>query len=160
MTNAARLAASTDADEGWKSSPYPDSKKLYTVAKGRCLETNPLTGVEWRYLLANKLVSFSITEAGADWLRDRDLQGAEAALRAHYHWFDGLNDARQNAFIEMKYQLGPHFDGFHDMLAAAAVGNWTRVHDEALDSDWARDDSPARARALALQLLTGAFPQA
>jgi len=159
MTDSARLASSTDADEGFVSSAYPDSRGLWTAGKGRCLETNPITGFEWRYLLANKLVTFSITEEGADWLRDRDLEGAEQALRAHYHWFSELNDARQNAFIEMKFQLGPHFDGFHEMLKAAAVGDWTKVHDEALDSKWAQRDSPNRAKMLAFQLLTGAFPQ-
>lgn len=159
MTDLARLEASTDGHEGFVASAYPDSKGLYTAGKGRCLETNPLTGEEWHYLLANKLAAFTITEAGANYLRDHDLQGAEAALRAHYHWFDSLNDARQNAFVEMRFQLGPKFDDFHEMLKAAAVGDWTRVHDEALDSHWANVDSPGRARVLAFQLLTGAFPQ-
>lgn len=157
MTDASRLLDSVIADEEYKPSPYKDSLGLWTFGIGRCLETNPLTGAEWKKFLDSGWLNISIGKQGASWLCMCQLAATETVL-GRYSWFKGLNDARQNAFIEMAFQLGMgRFAKFVDMLAAANKGDWQTVHDEALDSAWAKE-TPARAQMIAKMLLTGEFP--
>jgi len=152
-----RLAQAIDAQEGFEPNPYQDTQNLWTIGTGRCLETHPFTGPEWKKLLDNHWLNVALTTAGASWLRDMELADVEAHLSAAFSWWGTLNDARQNALIEMAYQMGfQKLLGFHLMLAAIARGDWTEVANQALNSDWARE-TPARARAVAQQLASGAF---
>lgn len=60
-------------------------------------------------------------------------------------WYRMLDDHRQQAVVEMGYQMG--FEGvlgFRKMIAAIEESDWSRVEAEALDSQWARQ-TPARA---------------
>lgn len=158
MTNALRLLDSVTADEAYKPAPYKDSLGLWTFGIGRCLETHPLTAAEWKHLLDLGWLNASVGKAGAQWLATTELAACEFQLQ-RYPWFSQIGDVRQNAFIEMTYQMGlDHFVGFHQMIAAANVGDWQGVHDQALDSKWAKEDSPARAEMIATMLLTGQWP--
>lgn len=155
MSDALRLLDSVTSDEAYKITPYKDSKGLWTFAIGRCLETHPLTAAEWKMLLDNGWINVSVGKLGAQWMASTELHNCEVSLKI-FPWFSQIGDVRQNAFIEMAYQMGlDHFNGFHQMITAASVGDWAAVHDEALDSKWAREDSPARAKKLATMLLTG-----
>lgn len=154
MTDASRLLNSVVADEDYKPAPYKDSLGLWTFGIGRCLETNPLTGAEWKRLLDNGWLNASIGKDGARWLTTCQLAAIEAVL-GRYTWFAQVGDVRQNAFIEMAFQLGfSRFAQFTQMLAAANVGDWQGVHDQALNSLWAKQ-TPARAQMIATMLLTG-----
>ena len=159
MTDEARLDASIEADEGFVPVPYLDTEKRWTVGEGLCLETRPLTGVEWKYLLDNKLVSFSITRPGADWLVQRDRAGIEQQLAHDYRDFwPSLNDARQNALVEWAFQLGvAKEEAFHDAIAAIRAERWADAEAAMLDSLWAQRETPVRARKLAAQVATGLF---
>lgn len=67
--------------------------------------------------------------------------------------FDSFTEARQRALVNMCFQLGT--DGlanFKRMVAAILRGDWGTAYIEALDSKWARSDSPARAKRVALAL--------
>jgi lysozyme len=157
MTDAVRLVASTDEHEGYRSIPYRDTRGLWTFGKGRCLETNPLTRAELVYLLDGSHLAISISQKGADWLMRKELQSAEAACKKSLPFWAALNDARQNALIEMAYQMG--FDkllGFKKMLAAIERQDWLTAEREALDSDWFRQ-TPKRAQSTAKQICTGEF---
>lgn len=157
MTDALRLLDSVTADEDYKPSPYKDSQGLWTYGIGRCLETNPLTGAEWKRLLDNSWMSVNIGKTGAQWLTTCQLAATEAAL-GRYSWFSSANAARQNAFVEMAFQLGiSKFARFTEMFTAATAGDWQGVHDHALDSAWAKQ-TPARAQMIATMLLTGEWP--
>jgi lysozyme len=157
MTDPVRLAASTDGHEGYRAIPYRDSRGLWTFGKGRCLETNPLTRAELVYLLDGNHLAMSISQTGADWLMRKELQSAEAACQKSLPFWAALNDARQNALIEMAYQMG--FDkllGFKKMLAAMERCDWAAAKAEALDSGW-HLQTPKRAEQLAEQIFTGRF---
>lgn len=157
MTDASRLMDSVIADEAYKPPPYKDSLGLWTFGIGRCLETNPLTGAEWKRLLDNGWLNASIAKAGAQWLATCEL-AAVAGILDRYTWFSQIGDVRQNAFIEMAFQLGvAKFARFTQMLAAANTGDWQGVHDQALASLWAKE-TPARAKMIATMLLTGQWP--
>lgn len=69
--------------------------------------------------------------------------------------WEGLNDVRQAAFIDMAFQMGVvGLSGFHRMIAAARDGDWAGVKCEALNSRQAVQ-TPGRAQRNANMLFTG-----
>lgn len=157
MTDPQKLEVSTAAHEGFEATPYKDSRSLWTVGNGRCLETHPFTGPEWKRLLDNGWLVLSIWEAGAHWLMNTELADVEGQLSRIFSWWSVLNDARQNALIELAYQIGiSKLMGFKNMLAAIRAQDWATAYAQAMDSDWARQ-TPARAQTIATQLRDGEF---
>ena len=158
MTDEARLEASVETDEGFEPVPYLDTEKLWTAGDGLCLETRPLTGVEWKYLLDNKLITFTITRKGADWLVERDLAVIEKQLAHDYADFWPLiGDARQKALTEWAFQVGiSKEEAFHVAITAIREARWSDARAAMLNSLWARQ-TPTRARKLAAQIASGLF---
>ena len=76
-------------------------------------------------------------------------------LTGRLAWYAEISPARQEALINMAYQLGlAGLLRFRRMLAAAAQGDWTTAAQEALDSRWAKQ-TPGRARRVATMLEQG-----
>jgi len=158
MSDLPRLTAATALHEGFRPTSYRDTNNLWTFAIGRCLETHPLTGAEFKYLLDQGWLQLTITRPGADWLSVSQLQQIEADLARAYSFWPTLNNARQNALIEMAYQMGEEKEeAFHVMIAAIAEGRWADAEAAGLDSKWAKIDSPGRARVIMAQLRSGVF---
>jgi lysozyme len=159
VTDVAKLEASVRSHEGYRAFPYKDTRGLYTVGVGRCLETNPFTGAEWRQLLENGWGAFSVSVDGADWLLRQQLAVIEGELAHDYaDFWPALGNARQNGLIEMAYQLGPaKEEAFHNMIAAIRKADWHAAYAQAMDSQWARQ-TPARAKEIATMIETGEFP--
>lgn len=64
--------------------------------------------------------------------------------------FDDLAPQVQNVFVNMAFQLGGKgLSEFDEMIEAIEVNDWPKVIREMLNSDWAKNDSPKRARRLA-----------
>lgn len=164
MSDRARLAAAIALQEGFRPNPYKDTRGLWTFGIGRCLETRPLTGAEWKQLLDGGELAVVIGRAGADELTAGPLEQIETDLAKAYDFWPRLNDARQNALIEMAYQLGEaKEEAFHNMIAAVrraidsdAPADWEAAEAAGLDSEWARE-TPGRAQQVMKQLRTGAF---
>lgn len=158
MTDMPRLLAETGSDEGYDGTPYPDTQQLWTFGEGRCLERLPLTAVEWKYLLDNKLLTVNLSRPGADYLKQRDLLVIENQLAIDYRDFwPHLNDAQQNALLEMAYQLGiTGEEHFLNMIAALRAGDMEAAKAAGLASQWAKQ-TPARAERVMTQLATGEF---
>lgn len=71
-------------------------------------------------------------------------------------WSVRLDMPRFSALVNMAFQLGVNgLLGFSKMLLHLQHGRWQEAHDAALDSKWAREDTPGRAKRIAKQLLTG-----
>lgn len=154
--NMQRLYESIGAHEGTREIPYTDSKGLWTVGRGTCLETNPITGSQWKYLLDNRLIQLSITEDGMDYLVSAKVSEVIAALEAGLRGWDGINDVRQNCLVEMGYQIsGYGCLSFPKMRAAIEQGNWNEAARQGMDSKWAKIDSPNRAREMMRILESG-----
>lgn len=116
---------------------YKDSRGVWTIGWGTNLQV------------------LVIDQVLADKWRDKKMIDNATALQ-RITAYAALDGVRQGAIQDMAYQLGlGGLLGFHDMWDALAVGNWQAVHDAALDSPWARYETPARAREIALILLTG-----
>lgn len=156
--NLQRLYESIGLHEGTRAQPYPDSKKLWTVGRGTCLETNPITGQQWKYLLDNALIKIELSEDGMDYLVSAKVQEVIAALEAGLRGWDGINDVRQNCLVEMGYQIsGYGCLSFPKMKAAIERGDWKEAAKQGRDSKWCKIDSPNRAMELMERLEIGTW---
>lgn len=158
MSTTDPLEQEIDSQEGERAAPYKDSRGLWTVGEGRCLETAPLTGAEWKYLLDNGLIDVNLEKAGADWLEGQIIDAITAKLAATFSWWPTITQARRDALIDMAYQMGvPKLLTFSQMLRAITYQDWPTVYEQALASDWAQQ-TPARAQQVAAQLRDGVYP--
>jgi lysozyme len=65
-----------------------------------------------------------------------------------------INDEQKEALVEMVYQMGAGgVSKFRKMISALQVGDFEEAAKQALDSKWAKKDSPDRARSVASRLL-------
>lgn len=119
---------------------YQDSKGIWTIGYGRNLQV------------------LRISQDQADEWLNKDINAAVIAA-SNFPEFPFLDtEARQNAFIEMVYNMGPmRVHGFIDMLPAIRKQDWKSVAREALNSVWAHEVGK-RAVTIANMLLTGEFP--
>lgn len=131
-------------DEGVRLTVYPCTQGYPTIGVGhRLTERDILTG----------LSEISLEQAG--YLLHVDIG---IALNGCYmlfgrERFDGFSEDRQRALVNMCFQMGT--DGlrkFEKMIDAIMRGDWATAKAEALDSKWAKTDSPNRARIVARML--------
>lgn len=89
--------------------------------------------------VGRNLTDVGITPAEAMILLNADIGQAVADLRRNLKWFDSLNEARQAALIDMRFNLGlAGLSGFPKMLDAMYRHRWKLAAAEAKDSKWAR----------------------
>jgi len=120
----------------------------WRIGYGRNLEENP-------YFEGNRIPD-QITKEEAEIILVTDLNHAATVLAAAWHGYELLQGARRDAVIQMCFQLGlDGFLGFKNMRKALVMCNWQAAYNEALDSEWAKTDCPARAERVARQFLTG-----
>jgi lysozyme len=128
-------------DEGMRASAYQDSLGYWTIGIGVCVDARKgcgLTSEEMEYLATNRI--------------DR----ARAALLSQFPWLGSLDEIRMNAVLNMAYQMGAEgVGGFRSMLIALQAQDFEGASVAALDSIWAKTQSPTRARRVAQQLKTG-----
>ena len=123
--------------EGLRLRLYKCSAGYWTIGYGRNLEQRGISLAEAEFMLAN------------------DLKECEEDLRT-FPWWVGLSQARQAALMDMRLQLGASgLRNFQRMLAAIAGGDYESAAEEALDSKWAREDTPRRAQDIARMLREG-----
>ena len=150
MTDLDKAATDTSAYEGYKAAPYLDTKRRWTIGEGTCLETNPPSGMDWKYLLDNKLITVSLSGAGARWLLRGKLASDLAALSIRFPTFASLPDLVQTLLVEMSYQLGDlrEFTTFDTLVAQH---RFREAADDARGTSWYRE-TPTRAEAILKQL--------
>lgn len=128
MTGLEREVAS---DEGFMPIPYRCTAGKLSIGYG----TNIQDG---------------ITKDEALLLMRHRLGKVVAALESRLPFWAKLTDDRRRVLANMGYQLGVGgLMGFKRMLAALERGDYEAAAREMLDSKWARQDSPGRARRLA-----------
>ena len=128
------LMASIRKHEGFKGDRYLDSLGKPTIGVGTLL---PLTEDE------GMLLAFCRMTDHADELGQRLYDERHIPIT-------DLPWAARMVLVEMAFQLGvPKLMRFRRMLAAIAKRDWKEAAAEALDSKWARSDSPARAQEMA-----------
>lgn len=140
MSITPELLASTKLHEGYRSRAYLDTANppVWTIGYGTNLQELEIG-----------------EELATEWLYDM-LRKAERSARG-YPWFTNLNQARQDAIVEMIYNLGlSRFDKFAKLKAACAVSDFFDAADQMLDSLWAKQVG-VRADRLAIQMRTGEY---
>jgi lysozyme len=112
--------------EGRHVVPYLDSLGIITWGIGRNVQDVPFSGDE--LALISPLV---------DLMFENDLRRARHDLVDNFPWFLGLDEVRQAACIDLRFNLGPtRFRGFVKFLAAMHRGDYERAADELVDSRW------------------------
>lgn len=128
-------------EEGWRNKVYKDSKGIETVGVGRNLRDRGLSDQEVDMLLSNDMAS---------------VQSEAETLPG----FASLNDVRRAVVCAMVFQMGiAGVRKFPAMLRALEAHDYSHAADQMLDSKWAREDSPARARRAARMMLSGEWEQ-
>lgn len=147
----AKLTQSIKMHETFGGKPslkaYPDSEGVWTAGYGRNLQSMTI-----------------MPYVAEEWLVE-DIYTAIVAAKKFPEWASLDTDARQNAFVEMIYNMGPHrVAGFVDTLAAIRAKDWEAVARDAYDSRWAHQlgDGPGgkldRPEILIRMFQTGEFP--
>ena len=146
LTDRVKLAEGRGPVVNGRFMPYRDSVGVLTIGYGYNLEA----GVTPVWLDASK----GITSSQADLLLNLKLAESQREARG-LRWFESLNLARQDAIVEMIYQLGlPKFLGFGKAIAALKVGDYATAAQEFQRSRWAQQ-TPGRAQRLARVIQTG-----
>jgi len=159
------------AAEGWRQQAYQDHKGIWTIGVGHNLEAEGLceAAVEAQ-LAADPRARVSgnrwqdMPAAEREYLRDPRGGLCEAAVLAQERYDVGraieqavgiaggaagmqMSEGQRNALIEMVFQLGgAGVRKFGNMVRAIRRLDWPAAHREALDSKWARTDTPGRAK--------------
>jgi lysozyme len=143
VTASDKLKALLIEEEGKVRHAYADHLGFLTIGIGRLIDERKGGG---------------LSDDEIDYLLTNDIRKAEAFART-YPWFDGLSWERQAVIVMMIFQLGATgLNAFVKMRQALERGDFDTAAAEALDSKWAREDTPARARRMANILKTGVWP--
>ena len=150
MTDLDKAVADTSTFEGYKPVPYKDTRGLWSVGEGTCLETNPIGAKDWKYLLDNKLITVQISGAGARWLLRGKLAADLGGLAVRFVGFAALPDLVQTLLLEMSYQLGDlrEFETFDTLVAQH---RFREAAADARGTAWYRE-TPERAETILKQL--------
>ena len=72
-----------------------------------------------------------------DYLLNNDIKRVREELTEEYYWFAGLDEARQDAMIDISFILGQtRLRGFVKSLEAMAREDFDTAADEFMDSKW------------------------
>ena len=91
-------------------------------------------------------------EQSTEWLEE-DLENLKYTLSAKYDWFLPAPQEVRDIVMNMNYQLGVSaFSKFKKTIQYIANKDYEGASIEMLDSKWARDDTPRRAKELSDRL--------
>ena len=130
--NQQRLRGQLAIDEGRRSTPYRDTVGIWTVGIGHNMERG-LTGAQFAALFEVTPMS----EEQIDWLFARDFKDHVEQTRLLFSALDDYTDARQEALVNMMFNLGyRRLSRFVKMRGAIELLEWDMAADEAKDSSW------------------------
>jgi len=97
---------------------------FYTLGIGRNVDMNNGLG---------------LSDDEVNYLLENDIERVIKELSSEYPWFNGLDDARKDAMIDIGFNLGAtKLRGFRRALTAMEEADYNAASDEFLDSKWAR----------------------
>lgn len=125
--------------EAMRLKPYHCTAGALTIGVGRNLDSMGLSEDEAYYLLQN------------------DIRRCEKELLKVFEWFAYLDNVRQDAMMDMCFNLGiSRLRGFEKALEAMEDGNYEEAAVEFLDSNWA-DQVGQRAITITNMIRTGEY---
>jgi GH24 family phage-related lysozyme (muramidase) len=131
-------------DEGYREESYLDTTGHWTIGIGHMLGKSPkFKGLVW-----------PDTQILTTFIRDVNM--AIYYTRKYIVVFDQLSPPRKRAMVNMMFNLGPNkFGKFVNTIAAVNKFDYHEAYIEMLDSKWAREDVPNRAKRVSEQWLRG-----
>jgi lysozyme len=109
--------------EGVETHAYKCSQNKTTIGVGRNIDPDGGIG---------------LSEAEIDYLLNNDINRCIGELSG-FVWFPDLNQERQNAIIDMVFNLGiTRFKGFKNAIDAMSKSDFDTAADEFYDSRWAK----------------------
>ena len=122
MSQNNKLTEMLKRHEGVKTHAYKCSASKITVGVGRNID--PKGGI-------------GLTEDEIDYLLQNDIDRIISELDFKYEWFSDINSARQDAMIDISFNLGQtRLRKFEKALTAMSQNNWSKAADEFMDSKW------------------------
>lgn len=127
--------------EGVRSKSYICSAGYETIGVGRNISESGL----------------GLSDDEIDYLLDNDIKRVKEELQETYFWFGGLNEARQDAMVDICFNLGlTKLRGFVNALTAMSREQFDVAADEFLDSRWA-EQVGQRANRVTEMIRTGEY---
>jgi lysozyme len=142
----ARLVQDVKQAEGYSLTAYKDSLEFWTIGYGHLL---PDQSKDW--------TGYTITQDQANAYLEADLAHAKAMCTDLPEWTSLDTPCRQNAVIELEFNMGGKWKSFIKTRSAIQAKNWQAAHDDLLDSLWAKQVGPTRSNRIANYLLTGDY---
>lgn len=142
-----KLYTFLEDEEGLFLTPYLDSKGVLTVGIGHNLKAKPIPEIT---------TSSTISKEHAYAILKQDVADVVKDVQRELSWVTSLDEVRLCVVLAMVFQLG--IGGvlkFKNFLNALKVHNFSKASNEMLDSKWAKEDSPNRAKRAAQMMLTG-----
>lgn len=150
-----RLVADLSSAEDDKLIAYQDSLGLWTIGRGHLMPA-PAPGKSW--------AGFGISQDVSDRYFNGDIASAIAYAKKLPEFVSCDTICRQNALIELCFNMRGKWNGFTKCRTAWLAQDWQTTHDELLNSLWAKQvqphglDKPGRATRIANYILTGQYP--
>lgn len=133
-------------DEGFRSSPYIDTRGHNTVGIGHNLDANPLPN-ETYPLSVQRAKEILADDAARIW----------GKLQSDLPWVKTLPDAIAGVLTNMSFNMGAKgLEAFHHMLADIQAGNYAQAAIDGANSAWYAQVGN-RAKRLMDQLRTGVW---
>jgi lysozyme len=133
-----RLIAMLQRHEGLRLKPYLCTADKLTIGYGRNLDDMGISEDEALYLLQN------------------DIDACYSELNV-FNWFQELDQVRQEALVDMRFNLGlPRFLSFKKMIAKLMAKEYSQAAEEIINSLYARQVGN-RANELAYMIERGEY---
>jgi len=137
-----KLISMLKRHEGVETHAYKCSENKTTIGVGRNVDKGGGLGLsddEVNYLLQN------------------DIDRVISELNSEYDWFSDLDEVRQDAMIDISFNLGQtRLRAFKNALSAMAEGDWGEAADQFMDSRWSGQVGK-RSNHLTDMIRTGAY---
>lgn len=135
--NRGLLKMELKRDEGLKLTVHMDDKGYRIIGYGH-METSTRQ---------NKRISLT----QAEHYLEEDIDNALEVIRIYLDPidFDTISELRQRALVNMAFNLGYRLMGFKEMREAITAGDWNKVAEEVLDSQWRKDVGEFRSGKIA-----------
>ena len=138
-----RLIQQLRVHEGVEPFGYFCTSMKLTVGVGRCIDKDGGIG---------------LSEDEIDYLLNNDIYRCRKELSETFNWFDDLDEVRQDAIVNLHFNLGlTRLLGFKKALAFMESGDYMLAAEEFLDSQW-RNQVGNRAIEVTDMIRDGEYP--
>ena len=128
--------------EGVETYAYKCSENKTTIGVGRNVDKNGGLG---------------LSDDEVDYLLQNDIDRVILELDSEYDWFSDLDDVRQDAMIDISFNLGrTRLRAFKKALSAMSEGDWDEAANQFMDSRWS-EQVGIRAKNLTKMIRSGSY---